>query len=161
MEIGLNWTGSASNGMTIFTNCFEQRSSKFEQRGFMLRTILKSKIHRLTVTEANLHYAGSITLDKDLMKVADILNHEKVHVVDVTNGARLETYAIEGEAGSGVVCINGAAAHLVDKGNTIIVISYAHMESGKAAIYHPTVVHVDSDNKVIDAVDYDDEKDEC
>lgn len=127
----------------------------------MFRTILKSKIHRLTVTEANVHYSGSITIDESLLKAADILNHEKVQVVDVTNGARLETYAIAGEEVSGVVCINGAAAKLVNKGDTIIVISYAHLESAKAAFYKPTIVHVDKDNKLVDAEEYIDEKDEC
>lgn len=127
----------------------------------MLRTILKSKIHRLTVTEANLHYSGSITIDKKLMEAADIYNHEKVQVVDVTNGARLETYAIAGKEGSGVVCINGAAAHLINKGDTIIVISYAHMDREATSGYHPIVVHVDKGNRLIDAVDYEDAKDEC
>lgn len=127
----------------------------------MLRTILKSKIHRLTVTEANVHYAGSITIDENLLRAADIFNHEKVQVVDVTNGSRLETYAIAGEAGSGTVCINGAAAKLVNKGNTIIVISYAHMEEAKAAIYKPVIVHVDKDNKLVDAEDYEEVFDDC
>lgn len=127
----------------------------------MLRTILKSKIHRLTVTEANVHYAGSITIDENLLRAADILNHEKVHVVDVTNGARLETYAIAGEAGSGQVCINGAAAKLVNKGNIVIVISYAHMEDARASIYKPVIVHVDEKNKLIDAQDYQEIFDDC
>ncbi|HDZ86414.1 hypothetical protein LCGC14_1200540 [marine sediment metagenome] len=127
----------------------------------MLRTILKSKIHRLKVTEANLHYNGSITLDKKLMDAADILNHEKVQVVDITNGTRLETYAIHGEEGSGVVCINGAAARLVDEGDTIIVISYAHMENEEAAKYMPKIVHVDEKNVLVDSVDYDETFDDC
>ena len=127
----------------------------------MLRTILKSKIHRLKVTEANLHYNGSITLDKKLMDAADILNHEKVQVVDVTNGTRLETYAIHGEEGSGVVCINGAAARLVNEGDTVIVISYAHMDSVDAAEYMPKIVHVDEKNALVDSVDYDETFDDC
>ena len=127
----------------------------------MLRTILKSKIHRLKVTEANLHYNGSITLDKKLMDAADILNHEKVQVVDITNGTRLETYAIHGEEGSGVVCINGAAARLVDEGDTVIVISYAHMDSVDAAEYIPKIVHVDEKNALVDSVDYDETFDDC
>ena len=127
----------------------------------MLRTILKSKIHRLKVTEANLHYNGSITLDKKLMDAADILNHEKVQVVDITNGTRLETYAIHGEEGSGVVCINGAAARLVNEGDTVIVISYAHMDSVDAAEYIPKIVHVDEKNVLVDSVDYDETFDDC
>jgi len=127
----------------------------------MMREILKSKIHRLTVTEANLHYTGSITIDKKLLQGADILDHEKVQVVDVTNGARLETYAICGEEGSGTVCINGAAARLINKGDTIIVLSYAYMENGKAKDFKPTIVHVNKKNQLIDAVEYHDEKDEC
>ncbi|HVL32448.1 MAG TPA: aspartate 1-decarboxylase, partial [Actinomycetota bacterium] len=91
----------------------------------MFRTMMKSKIHRATVTEANVDYVGSVTIDADLMKAADILPHEKVQIADVTNGARLETYAIQGPAGSGVVCLNGAAARLVAPGDLVIVISYA------------------------------------
>ncbi len=127
----------------------------------MLRTILKSKIHRLTVTEANLHYVGSITIDKKLMDAADIINHEKVQVVDITNGARLETYAINGKAGSGVICINGAAARLVDEGDTVIVISYAHMDNEKAKIFKPKIVHVGQKNELVDTVDYDETFDDC
>ena len=127
----------------------------------MLRTILKSKIHRLTVTEANLHYVGSITIDKKLMDAADIINHEKVQVVDITNGARLETYAIHGKEGSGVVCINGAAARLVNEGDTVIVISYAHMDNEKAKKFRPKIVHVGQKNELVDAVDYDETFDDC
>ena len=94
----------------------------------MQRTMLKSKIHRATVTDANLDYIGSITIDTDLMKAADILPYEKVHVVDVDNGARLETYAIEGVAGSGAIEINGAAARLVAKGDRVIIMSYAQVD---------------------------------
>ena len=114
----------------------------------MQRHLMKSKIHRATVTAANLHYIGSITLDPELMEVANLLPNEKVHVVDVTNGARLETYAIEGPAGSGVCCLNGAAARLVSVGDIVIVISYAQMTDAEARAHEPTVVFVDADNRV-------------
>jgi len=113
----------------------------------MFRTMLKSKIHRATVTQADLDYVGSITIDSDLMKAADLLPHEKVHVVDVDNGARLETYAIEGEPGSGVICINGAAARLVSKGDRVIIISYAMVTEDEARTIAPTVVLVDERNR--------------
>jgi len=127
----------------------------------MLRAVLKSKLHRLTVTEANLHYSGSITIDKKLLRAADILDHEKVQVVDVTNGVRLETYAICGEENSGTVCINGAAARLINEGDIIIVFSYAYMDNEEAKNFIPTIVHVNKQNNLIDAVEYMDEKDEC
>jgi aspartate 1-decarboxylase len=114
----------------------------------MFRIMMKSKIHRATVTEANVDYVGSITIDTDLMKAADILPHEKVQIADITNGARLETYAIEGQAGSGVVCLNGAAARLVREGDTIIIISYAQMTDEEARAHEPTVVFVDAMNRV-------------
>jgi aspartate 1-decarboxylase len=114
----------------------------------MFRIMMKSKIHRATVTEANVDYVGSVTIDSDLMKAADILPHEKVQIADITNGARLETYAIEGPAGSGVVCLNGAAARLVREGDTIIIISYAQMTDAEARSYEPTVVFVDAMNRV-------------
>lgn len=113
----------------------------------MLRTLMKSKLHRATVTDANLHYMGSITLDPDLMEAADIWPHERVQVVDVTNGARLETYAIEGERGSGDCCLNGAAARLVAPGDTVIVISYATYDEAEAAEHEPVVVHCDEFNR--------------
>ena len=112
----------------------------------MFRTILKSKIHRATVTHADIDYIGSITLDADLLKAADILPYEKVHVVDIDNGARLETYAIEGPAGSGAVEINGAAARLVHAGDRIIVMSYAQVADAEARAMRPTVVLVDDRN---------------
>ena len=115
----------------------------------MFRTLMKSKIHRATVTEANIDYVGSITIDADLMKAADLLPHEKVQVADITNGARLETYVIEGPPGSGVVCLNGAAARLVSEGDKVIVISYAQMSDEEARAHRPTVVFVDEDNKVM------------
>lgn len=115
----------------------------------MLRTMFKSKIHRATVTQGNLHYVGSLTLDQDLMEAADLLAGEQVSIVDVTNGARLETYLIPGERGSGVVGINGAAAHLVDVGDLVIVISYAQIEDAEARTFRPTVVHVDGRNRIL------------
>jgi aspartate 1-decarboxylase len=114
----------------------------------MFRIMMKSKIHRATVTEANVDYVGSVTIDTDLMKAANLLPHEKVQIADITNGARLETYCIEGPAGSGVVCLNGAAARLVREGDTIIIISYAQMTDEEARSYKPTVVFVDAMNRV-------------
>lgn len=116
----------------------------------MTRTIFKSKIHRATVTHADLHYVGSVTVDQDLLDAADILPGELVAIVDVTNGARLETYTIAGERGSGVLGINGAAAHLVDVGDTVILITYAQMTTEEARSFQPTVVHVDAGNRMID-----------
>src|SRR5213595_2252566 len=107
----------------------------------MQRVMLKSKIHRATVTDCDLHYVGSITIDPDLLEAADILEHEQVHVVDVDNGARFETYTIPGERGSGEICINGAAARLVHTGDTIIVISYAEYSEEELDSYVPRVVH--------------------
>ena len=118
----------------------------------MQRTMLKSKIHRATVTDSDLHYVGSITIDPDLLEAADILEHEQVAVVDVDNGARFETYTIAGRRGSGDLCLNGAAARLVQPGDTVIVISYADYEASELAGYEPTVVHVDSRNQPIDAL---------
>jgi aspartate 1-decarboxylase len=114
----------------------------------MYRTMLKSKIHRATVTQSDLHYVGSVTIDADLMDAADLLSGEQVAVVDVTNGARLETYVIEGARGSGVLGINGAAAHLVHPGDLVIVISYAALPDAEAKSYLPKVVHVDSGNRI-------------
>ncbi|GAA2448268.1 aspartate 1-decarboxylase [Streptomyces macrosporus] len=116
----------------------------------MLRTMFKSKIHRATVTEADLHYVGSVTIDADLMEAADLLPGELVHIVDITNGARLETYVIEGRRGSGVIGINGAAAHLVHPGDLVILISYAQMDDAEARSFRPRVVHVDADNRIVD-----------
>lgn len=113
----------------------------------MLRTLMKSKLHRATVTEANLHYMGSITLDPELMEAADILAHERVQVLDVDNGARLETYAIPGTRGSGEVCLNGPAARCVQVGDTIIVISYATYTDAEAAEHTPVVVYCDAGNR--------------
>ncbi|SHE74661.1 aspartate 1-decarboxylase [Streptoalloteichus hindustanus] len=116
----------------------------------MFRTMLKSKIHRATVTQADLHYVGSLTVDEDLMDAADLLPGEQVAIVDVTNGARLETYVIPGERGSGVLGINGAAAHLVHPGDLVIVISYGVMDELEARAYRPKVVFVDADNRVVE-----------
>jgi aspartate 1-decarboxylase len=115
----------------------------------MLRTMLKSKIHRATVTQADLHYVGSVTVDLDLMEAADLLPGEQVAIVDVTNGARLETYVIAGERGTGVLGINGAAAHLVHPGDLVILISYGQMEDAEARAYEPRVVHVGPTNQII------------
>src|SRR5690606_21981566 len=115
----------------------------------MLRTMMKSKIHRATVTQADLHYVGSVTVDADLLDAANLLPGELVHIVDITNGARLETYTIAGERGSGIIGINGAAARLVQPGDLVIVIAYAHVEDAAARSYQPDVVFVDADNKVI------------
>lgn len=115
----------------------------------MHRTMLKSKIHRATVTDADLHYVGSITVDPDLLEAADILEHEQVAIVDVNNGARFETYTIAGERGSGEMKVNGAAARLVHHGDTIIVISYAQYDRTEMEHYEPRVVHVDAGNRII------------
>ncbi len=118
----------------------------------MLRTLCKSKLHRATVTEANVQYAGSITLDADLMKAADLFSYEQVHVVDVDNGARLVTYCIEGPSGSGTVCMNGAAARLVNAGDRIIVISYAQLSPEEVRGFVPKVVLLDQRNRIQDVV---------
>ena len=109
--------------------------------------MLKSKIHRATVTDANLDYIGSITLDENLMKSAGLYEYEKVHVLNVTNGNRLETYVIKGGAGLGEVCINGAAAHLVSKGDLVIVASYCSLSIDKAKRFRPTIVLVNEKNE--------------
>ena len=115
----------------------------------MNRVMLKSKVHRATVTDADLHYVGSITIDPDLLEAADIREFEQVAVVDVDNGARFETYTIAGERGSGAMKVNGAAARLVHTGDTIIVISYGHYDREDLESYAPRVVHVDRANRII------------
>ena len=115
----------------------------------MLRTMMKSKIHRATVKQADLHYVGSVTVDEDLLDAADLLPGELVHIVDITNGARLETYTIAGERGSGVIGINGAAARLVQPGDLVILIAYGQMETAEARELEPKVVFVDADNKIV------------
>jgi aspartate 1-decarboxylase len=114
----------------------------------MLRVMMKSKIHRATVTEANLAYEGSLTLDAELMRGADILPHEMVHVYNISNGERFETYAIEGEAGSGVVCLNGAAARKGAPGDLVIITTYASYEAAELARHQPKVVLVDGNNRL-------------
>ena len=115
----------------------------------MLRNMMKSKIHRATVTQADLHYVGSVTIDADLLDAANLLAGELVHIVDIDNGARLETYTIAGERGSGVIGINGAAARLVHPGDLVILIAYGQMEDAEAREFKPSVVFVDSENKII------------
>jgi aspartate 1-decarboxylase len=116
----------------------------------MRRRMMKSKIHRATVTDANLHYVGSITVDRDLMDQADLMEYEQVAVVDIDNGARLETYVIAGVPGSGDICLNGAAARLVSPGDKVIIISYADYDREDLEGYRPTIVHVDRSNQPID-----------
>lgn len=113
------------------------------------RTLLNGKIHRATVTQADLHYVGSLTIDQDLMDAADIVEGEAVQVVDIDNGARLTTYAITGERGSGVIGINGAAAHLVHPGHLVIIMSFAALEEAERVAHRPRVVHVDKANRIV------------
>ena len=115
----------------------------------MMRIMMKSKIHRATVTQADLHYVGSVTLDGALMEAADLLEGEQVAIVDITNGARIETYVIPGPRGSGVIGINGAAAHLVHPGDLVIIMSYAVLDDAEARALKPRVVHVDEQNRVV------------
>jgi aspartate 1-decarboxylase len=115
----------------------------------MQRILLKSKIHRATVTDAQLHYEGSITIDYDLMVAANIIEFEQVHIYDVNNGNRLITYAIRGPAASGTICINGAGAHLVSPGDLIIICAYAQFEDGELGYHKPLVIHVNAENRHI------------
>ncbi|MGS2646213.1 aspartate 1-decarboxylase [Streptosporangium sp. LJ11] len=115
----------------------------------MQRVLMNGKIHRATVTQADLHYVGSLTIDAELMAAADIVEGEQVHVVDIDNGARLVTYAITGEAGSGVIGVNGAAAHLVHPGHLVIVISYGNFDDAEVRAHRPRVVHVDGANRIV------------
>jgi aspartate 1-decarboxylase len=119
----------------------------------MFRTMLKSKIHRATVTQADLHYVGSVTIDADLMDAADLLEGEQVTIVDIDNGNRLVTYAITGERGSGVIGINGAAAHLIHPGDLVILIAYATLTDAEARSFAPRVIFVDGQNRQIDLGD--------
>ena len=115
----------------------------------MMRIMMKSKIHRATVTQADLHYVGSVAIDADLLDAADLLEGEQVAIVDITNGARIETYVIPAARGSGVIGINGAAAHLVHPGDLVIIMSYAILDDAEARALKPTVVHVDEHNRVL------------
>lgn len=120
----------------------------------MFRTMLGGKIHRAAVTEADLNYVGSITVDQDLLDAAGILANEKVQIVNNNNGARLETYTISGERGSGVICLNGAAARLVQKGDIVIIMSYVMLSEPEIAAHEPKVVLVDEHNKIRDILSY-------
>lgn len=117
----------------------------------MRRSMLKSKIHRARVTEANLHYEGSITVDAELMEAADMIPYEMVHVLDIENGNRLQTYVIEGRRGSGVICMNGAAARLIHQGDTVIILTYTDMEEEQARSHHPIIVYVNDRNEIVSA----------
>jgi len=114
----------------------------------MTRTLLKSKLHRVTVTEANIEYEGSVTIDRNLMDAADLVEHERVDIWDVTNGARLSTYVIEGERGRGDICINGAAAHLIKPGDKVIIASFVGVDDAEARDFVPRICFVDSQNRL-------------
>src|SRR5690349_16624548 len=114
----------------------------------MLRSMCKSKIHRATVTDANLNYVGSITIDSELIAAADLMEYEQVHVVNVNNGARFETYVIAGEAGSGQICLNGAAARLAHPGDKVIIISYGQYDAAELQEYRPVFIFVDDENRI-------------
>lgn len=116
----------------------------------MTRKLLRAKIHRATVTGADLDYEGSVTIDRDLMELTDLVDHEAVHIWNVTNGERFETYAIPGERGSGVVCINGAAAHKVSRGDLVIIAAFSWMDEKEARVWQPKVVFVDEENRPVD-----------
>ncbi len=115
----------------------------------MMRTMLKSKIHRATVTQVNVDYVGSITIDRSLMEAADMLEHEQVDVLNIHNGARFHTYVLAGPKGSGVICLNGAAARMADKGDTVIILTYCQVPDEEARKLTPTVVHVDAKNNIV------------
>lgn len=115
----------------------------------LILNMLKCKIHRATVTEANLHYIGSITIDENLMNAAGLLEYECVQVLDITNGNRLETYVIKGERGSGCICINGAAAHLINKNDLVIIVAYCQLTNNELNPHIPTVVHVNDENQIV------------
>ena len=114
----------------------------------MIKQFLKCKIHRAKVTEADLNYIGSITIDQDLMKAAGLAEHEKVQVLNITNGNRIETYTLKGKAGSGQICINGAAAHLINKGDLIIIVAFCLLEESEIVSHEPIVIHVDDKNQI-------------
>jgi aspartate 1-decarboxylase len=115
----------------------------------MKRSMFKSKLHRVTVTDANLSYEGSVTIDEDLMRAADILPYERVHVWNAHNGSRLETYAITGEAGSGVICLNGAAARHAQRGDVVIIATFTDLDDAEARTWKPTIVLVDDRNRIV------------
>lgn len=117
-------------------------------------TLLKAKIHRATVTQADLDYVGSVTIDTNLLEEAGIYEYEKVQIVDIDNGNRFETYTIAGEAGSGIICLNGAAAKCVSVGDKVIIMAYANMTAAEAATHHPTVLFVNDDNKIVRKANY-------
>lgn len=117
-------------------------------------SMLKSKIHRGIITEANLHYVGSITIDRELMDSANILEYEKVHIVDIDNGNRLETYVIPGERHSGVICLNGAAARLVHKGDKVIIMAYCSLDAEEAKTFSPKVLFLNEDNSIKEITNY-------
>lgn len=119
----------------------------------MYRTMMKGKIHRATVTEANLNYVGSITIDEDILEAVDMLPNEKVQVVNNNNGARLETYIIPGKRGSGIICLNGAAARLVQKGDTVIIISYVLVSEDELKDYSPKVAIMNEKNQIVEMID--------
>lgn len=119
----------------------------------MFRTMMKAKIHRAQVTDANLNYVGSVTIDEDILKQVDILPNEKVQIVNNNNGARLETYVIPGEKGSGVVCLNGAAARLVQKGDTVIIIAYALVSNESLASFKPKVAIMNEKNEIVQLIE--------
>lgn len=123
----------------------------------MLRMMLNSKIHRATVTEADLNYVGSITIDQDLLDAVGMLANEKVHIVNNNNGARFETYIIAGERSSGVICVNGAAARLVQRGDIVIILSYAYVMNENARDHKPTVAIMDSENQIKEILHYEPE----
>jgi aspartate 1-decarboxylase len=120
----------------------------------MQRSMLKSKLHRVTVTQANLDYEGSVTVDHDLLEAADILPFEEVHLWNVTNGSRLITYAMEGESGSGVICVNGAGAHLMRPGDLVIIATYTQLNTKEAKTHRPTIILVDEKNRIKGRVEY-------
>lgn len=120
----------------------------------MDRTLLKSKIHRATVTDANVDYEGSITIDRDLMDLADLQEYEHVHIYNITNGNRLSTYVIEGQRGSGDICINGAAAHLAKTGDLVIIANFANYSDAEAKLHKPKLVYVNTDNSVKNISDH-------
>lgn len=126
-----------------------RRRRLYKKLETMLRSVLKSKIHRATVTDADLHYEGSVSIDEDLLEAADLLPNEHVHIWDVTNGNRFETYALKGKRGSGTICINGAAAHLAKKGDIVIITSFAILDEKELKKHTPQVVLVNSQNKIV------------